>query len=306
MHLLAAFILLVGLVTGLNLVREKPLPNPDIKVLPASTSDCRNADFNGDNQVNIYDTILIGQNFNKTVPPAEEKYDLSHNGIIDQADLELVKTCFGQNLAEPTAPPSPTPQPPDKPEPTIGIGTPTPIATPIRFPTPTPIPLPTEPPLHTPGLSPAPITQARYFKYTSKGDSNGSFIVKMIDQTTIQQALKDISEQRLIVGGIVNAGNGGFNSPWSWHLDPSTIVLGESFVEACDAQPSYVEAHLTDWLGKMYCPWNARISSEVSPSVTNSTPASFSPSHLTRQESKPQTSGLFNTVNNFLKKLFGL
>lgn len=105
-----------------------------------------------------------------------------------------------------------------------------------------------------------PPTDVRYFQYVMIDDRNEWFIVKMTDPTTIQQALDDLSgARRLIVSGIVNSGNGGFNSPWSWHLDPATIILSEAFIELCDARPSYVEAHLAEQLGQRYCPWGARV-----------------------------------------------
>jgi SH3-like domain-containing protein len=100
----------------------------------------------------------------------------------------------------------------------------------------------------------------KYFRYVMIDDPNESFIVKMTNSATIQQALDDLNGQRrLIVSGIVNSDNGGFNSPWSWHLDPATVILGESFIELCDARPSYVETHLVEWLGQRYCPWGARV-----------------------------------------------
>ncbi len=102
--------------------------------------------------------------------------------------------------------------------------------------------------------------QVRYFRYEMSSLPNEWFIVKMTNPATIKQALDDLKgARRLIVSGIVNSGNGGFNSPWSWHLNPATIILGESFIEVCDARPSYVEAHLAEWLGQRYCPWGARI-----------------------------------------------
>ena len=52
-------------------------------------------------------------------------------------------------------------------------------------------------------------------------------------------------------------GDGGFNAPWSWHFDPGQVRMTEAAIEVCDGQPSYVEAHLSDF--PTYCPWSARV-----------------------------------------------
>ena len=57
--------------------------------------------------------------------------------------------------------------------------------------------------------------------------------------------------------GPLRAGDGGFNGPWSWHLDPAETRFTEAAIEVCDGTPSYVEAHLADF--PSYCPWSARI-----------------------------------------------
>ena len=43
-------------------------------------------------------------------------------------------------------------------------------------------------------------------------------------------------------------GDGGFNTGWSWHLDPATIAFAEITIEACQTWPSAVEQHLAYWL----------------------------------------------------------
>jgi tagatose-1,6-bisphosphate aldolase non-catalytic subunit AgaZ/GatZ len=54
-------------------------------------------------------------------------------------------------------------------------------------------------------------------------------------------------------------GDGGFNAPWSWHLDPDRVDMTELAIEVCDGQPSYVEAHRADFEATGYCPWAARV-----------------------------------------------
>ncbi len=57
------------------------------------------------------------------------------------------------------------------------------------------------------------------------------------------------------------AGKGGYNKPWSWHLDPRDIQMAEVTTEACDGRPSYVEAHVAEFVDnvKRYCPWSAQL-----------------------------------------------
>jgi hypothetical protein len=61
--------------------------------------------------------------------------------------------------------------------------------------------------------------------------------------------------------GPLALGNGGFNAPWSWHLDPSETRFVEASIEVCDGAPSYVEAHKTEF--PRYCPWSARVTREM-------------------------------------------
>lgn len=61
------------------------------------------------------------------------------------------------------------------------------------------------------------------------------------------------------IGPLVR-GDGGFNGPWSWHLDPEQTRLTEAAVEVCDGTPSYVESHIGDF--PTYCPWSARLIGE--------------------------------------------
>jgi hypothetical protein len=57
--------------------------------------------------------------------------------------------------------------------------------------------------------------------------------------------------------GPLRAGDGGWNAPWSWHLDPAQTRMVEAAIEVCDGTPSYVEAHVEDF--PTYCPWEGRV-----------------------------------------------
>lgn len=115
-------------------------------------------------------------------------------------------------------------------------------------------------------------TSQIYFTYVMKDNRgvimpNTRFVVKMTDLSKIQQALNDLNgllPHHLIVSGIVKAGDGGFNSPWHWHLDPATIVLGDFFIELCDGGPSDPEGgtlQSQSWIGMQFCPWGGYVES---------------------------------------------
>ena len=64
-----------------------------------------------------------------------------------------------------------------------------------------------------------------------------------------------------VVAGRIVRGDGGFNAPWSWHLDPLSIEVPQVSIELCDGRPSMVQADLDYWVDTvgMYCPWAARV-----------------------------------------------
>ena len=84
------------------------------------------------------------------------------------------------------------------------------------------------------------------------------FILRLTDMATIRLAEENLQgrNQRFPLGPL-RRGNGGFNAPWTWHLDPAETRLVEVAIELCDGRPSYVEEHQTDY--STYCPWGARV-----------------------------------------------
>lgn len=68
-----------------------------------------------------------------------------------------------------------------------------------------------------------------------------------------------------VVTGDLAGGDGGFNQPWSWHLDPSTVHAVDMAIELCDGRPSMVEESLDYWLNTVgrFCPWGARVTARV-------------------------------------------
>ena len=67
---------------------------------------------------------------------------------------------------------------------------------------------------------------------------------------------------RRIVAGSLAQGNGGFNAPWSWYLDPDTVRFPEVAIELCDGCPSDVETNGGSWGLGSFCPWSSEIIAE--------------------------------------------
>ena len=87
------------------------------------------------------------------------------------------------------------------------------------------------------------------------------FVARITDPGTIVQFREAMAGTRSgFPAGPLRSGDGGFNSPWTWHLDPDETRLVEAAIEVCDARPSYVETHQSDF--PSYCPWGARIVAE--------------------------------------------
>lgn len=87
------------------------------------------------------------------------------------------------------------------------------------------------------------------------------FVLRSTDPDTILQ-LRAVQrgERSGFPIGPLRRGDGGFNAPWSWHLDPAETRVAEVAIEVCDGRPTYVEANLADF--PSYCPWGARAISE--------------------------------------------
>ena len=88
------------------------------------------------------------------------------------------------------------------------------------------------------------------------------FRIRVTDEATIE----DLEERRasgnegVILGALVE-GDGGYNAPWSWHLDPATIQVADAAIEVCDGRPSMVENDLDYWIDTVgtFCPWSAQV-----------------------------------------------
>lgn len=89
------------------------------------------------------------------------------------------------------------------------------------------------------------------------------FRILLRDSTPIAQARALVGAgNRRIVAGRVARGNGGFNTPWSWHLDPPSVSFPEVTVEICDSCPGAVEANVGMWESGVFCPWSSEVIAE--------------------------------------------
>jgi hypothetical protein len=87
------------------------------------------------------------------------------------------------------------------------------------------------------------------------------FVLRVTDPETIRLAREQLAgRQTRFPAGPVRRGDGRFNAPWSWHLDPAETRMVEVAIEVCDGTPSYLEEHLDEF--PMYCPWGASVLAE--------------------------------------------
>lgn len=85
-----------------------------------------------------------------------------------------------------------------------------------------------------------------------------TFVLRVTDPETIRLAMANMNGSNATFPiGPLRSGDGGFNAPWSWHLDPDEVRMTEAAIEVCDGRPSYVEDHVADF--PSYCPWGARV-----------------------------------------------
>lgn len=94
-----------------------------------------------------------------------------------------------------------------------------------------------------------------------------TFHILILDPERIAEveALLVDGAPRKTVHGRLRRGDGGFNQPWSWHLDPATAKPAEACAASLDGRPSYVEAGLDYWIDeiKFFCPWSGELVARV-------------------------------------------
>ena len=87
--------------------------------------------------------------------------------------------------------------------------------------------------------------------------SNSVVRLEITNPTGLDQAGDLLaSGQAQWVLGTPRRGDGGFNAPYSWHLDPASITFAEVTIEACQAAASAVADDLDYWIGfGQVCLW---------------------------------------------------
>jgi hypothetical protein len=48
--------------------------------------------------------------------------------------------------------------------------------------------------------------------------------------------------------GTPKRGDGGFNAPWTWHIDPASVTFAEVTIEACQTAASAIDDDLDYWI----------------------------------------------------------
>jgi hypothetical protein len=107
--------------------------------------------------------------------------------------------------------------------------------------------------------TPSEIQGKSFILQTANGDI---FMVYATDPEAIQLLTDNYHGlNNMFVLGRLVIGNGGFNSPWSWHLDPDHVTMAEFAIELCDGTPSEVEHNLPYWLFQVetFCPWSSKV-----------------------------------------------
>jgi len=97
------------------------------------------------------------------------------------------------------------------------------------------------------------------------------FVFRLDDPIRIEEARRILASGEKLkthVQGTIVQRPVGYNPGWSFHLDPGTIGFFEMQIEVCDANVTYVEAHLEEVGGSLlpksfWCPWSSRLSKEV-------------------------------------------
>jgi len=96
--------------------------------------------------------------------------------------------------------------------------------------------------------------------------SGETFVIEVSDDVRTAQfeARLQSGEEGVVIGPLV-PGDGGFNAPWSWHLDPTQVQTADLAIELCDGRPSMVEADLDYWIDtvRSFCPWGAKVVSRI-------------------------------------------
>jgi len=101
-------------------------------------------------------------------------------------------------------------------------------------------------------------------EFDVNGERFSIFITNMQTATRVMDLWNGQSTAKIPSGRVVK-GQVQYNKPWSWHIDGEDVTMAEVTIELCDGTPSYLEAHLDDWIQNVgyFCPWSARLVSVI-------------------------------------------
>jgi hypothetical protein len=95
------------------------------------------------------------------------------------------------------------------------------------------------------GDSPTEPTPAAVFRMRGPG---GVFRVGADNSEVIREGERLLATGEAVFAvGRPRAGDGGFNSPWHWHLDPGTLTFAVATIEACQTAPGGLEGPGLDY-----------------------------------------------------------
>lgn len=117
-------------------------------------------------------------------------------------------------------------------------------------------------------------TLAGYDGATAPG-TNAAFAIAVSGERFVVEVATAAQAQELdahlasgtegVINGELLEGDGGYNQPWSWHMDPTTVHTADASIELCDGRPSLIEPELDYWLDTVgrFCPWGAKVVEHV-------------------------------------------
>jgi hypothetical protein len=96
--------------------------------------------------------------------------------------------------------------------------------------------------------------EIRACRGSAHAPSGELFRVRITEPAVVAQAARRVGKGTgLIISGLAEAGDGGFNQYWQWHLDPGSLHFSQVAPEICDGCPSWVTT------GVLYCPWSTEV-----------------------------------------------
>lgn len=112
-----------------------------------------------------------------------------------------------------------------------------------------------------------------YFAFVQPPSPGLEFIIELNDDSKIQKARDILSgkeENEIHVHGRLVKRTAPYNPKFSFYLDPQTIDFFSQAIEVCDANMRYVEEHIDEACGAFlpgchWCPWDSRLTREVTP-----------------------------------------